>query len=57
VLRRARTLVIAHRGACIVELGAVKNVFTGPSADYTRQLLANTPSIEAALGTAAVGAD
>jgi peptide/nickel transport system ATP-binding protein len=36
----------------IVELGAVEQIFTAPSADYTRQLLANTPSIEVVLGHA-----
>jgi peptide/nickel transport system ATP-binding protein len=34
----------------IVESGTVADVFERPSAEYTRQLLANTPSIEAALG-------
>jgi peptide/nickel transport system ATP-binding protein len=33
----------------IVETGTITDVFASPSADYTRQLLANTPSIEAAL--------
>jgi hypothetical protein len=28
----------------------VSDVFEAPKADYTRQLLANTPTIEAALG-------
>jgi peptide/nickel transport system ATP-binding protein len=36
----------------IVELGAVEQIFTAPSAEYTRQLLANTPSIEVVLGHA-----
>jgi peptide/nickel transport system ATP-binding protein len=34
----------------IVEQGSVKDIFTAPGADYTKQLLANTPSIEVALG-------
>jgi len=34
----------------IVESGATAELFTAPSAEYTRRLLANTPSIEAALG-------
>jgi peptide/nickel transport system ATP-binding protein len=34
----------------IVEQGSVEEIFTAPSAEYTRQLLANTPSIEVALG-------
>jgi peptide/nickel transport system ATP-binding protein len=36
----------------IVELGATEQIFTAPGADYTRQLLANTPSIEVVLGRA-----
>jgi peptide/nickel transport system ATP-binding protein len=40
----------------IVEQGSVDEIFTAPSADYTRQLLANTPSIEVALGHAAPAA-
>jgi ABC-type dipeptide/oligopeptide/nickel transport system ATPase component len=34
----------------IVEQGPVANIFTAPGVDCTRQLLANTPSIEVALG-------
>jgi peptide/nickel transport system ATP-binding protein len=37
----------------IVEYGACEQIFASPSADYTRNLLANTPSIEVALGQAA----
>jgi peptide/nickel transport system ATP-binding protein len=36
----------------IVEQGTVDTILTAPSADYTRELLANTPSIEVALGHA-----
>ncbi|HEX6714178.1 MAG TPA: ABC transporter ATP-binding protein [Thermoleophilaceae bacterium] len=36
----------------IVEQGPVDAILTAPTADYTRQLLANTPSIEVALGHA-----
>jgi peptide/nickel transport system ATP-binding protein len=36
----------------IVEEGSVDAILTAPTADYTRQLLANTPSIEVALGHA-----
>jgi peptide/nickel transport system ATP-binding protein len=41
----------------IVEEGGVVDTLTSPRADYTRKLLANTPSIEVALGhaTAPVG--
>jgi peptide/nickel transport system ATP-binding protein len=37
----------------IVEQGPLDRIFTSPSADYTRKLLADTPSIEIALGHAA----
>jgi ABC-type dipeptide/oligopeptide/nickel transport system ATPase component len=37
----------------IVEQGPVEQIFTAPGAEYTRNLLANTPSIEIALGRAA----
>jgi peptide/nickel transport system ATP-binding protein len=36
----------------IVEQGPVDQILTAPSAEYTRKLLANTPSIEVALGHA-----
>jgi peptide/nickel transport system ATP-binding protein len=36
----------------IVEYGPCEQLFTSPSADYTRKLLSNTPSIEVALGQA-----
>jgi peptide/nickel transport system ATP-binding protein len=36
----------------IVEQGSVEAILTAPTADYTRQLLANTPSMEVALGNA-----
>jgi peptide/nickel transport system ATP-binding protein len=36
----------------IVEQGTVDAILTAPTADYTRELLANTPSIEVALGHA-----
>jgi peptide/nickel transport system ATP-binding protein len=37
----------------IVEQGPMERIFTSPGADYTRKLLADTPSIEVALGHAA----
>ncbi len=40
----------------VVEEGPTEGIFTAPSADYTRKLLANTPSIEVALGKATVPA-
>jgi peptide/nickel transport system ATP-binding protein len=36
----------------IVEHGDVEQIFTAPTAEYTRELLTNTPSIEVALGHA-----
>jgi peptide/nickel transport system ATP-binding protein len=44
----ADRVAVMHRGR-IVEEGSVDEILTAPSADYTRQLLANTPSIEVAL--------
>ncbi len=48
----AERVVVMTEGR-IVETGDIAEVFTAPRADYTRKLLANTPSIEAALGHAA----
>jgi peptide/nickel transport system ATP-binding protein len=48
----ADRVAVMHRGR-IVEQGSVDEILTSPSADYTRELLANTPSIEVALGHAA----
>jgi peptide/nickel transport system ATP-binding protein len=48
----ADRVAVMHQGR-IVEQGSVNDIFTAPTADYTRQLLANTPSIEVALGHAA----
>ena len=45
----ADNVIVMNQGR-IVETGAVQQIFTAPSADYTRELLANTPSIEVALG-------
>ena len=36
-------------GGRIVEEGPTLDVFTSPSNEYTRKLLANTPTVEAAL--------
>jgi len=41
----------------IVELGEVESVLAAPSARYTRGLLANTPSLELATGSATVPGD
>jgi peptide/nickel transport system ATP-binding protein len=45
----AERVVVMTEGR-IVETGEIAEVFTAPRAEYTRNLLANTPSIEAALG-------
>ena len=45
----ADRVAVMHNGR-IVEQGSVNDIFTAPGADYTKQLLANTPSIEVALG-------
>jgi peptide/nickel transport system ATP-binding protein len=43
----ADRVAVMHEGR-IVEQGSVDEILTTPSADYTRELLANTPSIEVA---------
>jgi peptide/nickel transport system ATP-binding protein len=48
----ADRVAVMHKGR-IVEQGTVDDILTSPGADYTRELLANTPSIEVALGHAA----
>jgi peptide/nickel transport system ATP-binding protein len=47
----ADRVAVMHDGR-IVEQGSVDEILTTPGADYTRQLLANTPSIEMALSAA-----
>jgi peptide/nickel transport system ATP-binding protein len=47
----ADRVAVMNKGR-IVEEGFVDAILTAPSADYTRELLANTPSIEVALGHA-----
>jgi peptide/nickel transport system ATP-binding protein len=47
----ADRVAVMNRGQ-IVEQGTVEQIFTAPSAEYTRELLTNTPSIEVALGHA-----
>ena len=47
----ADTVAVMNEGR-IVEHGSVEQIFTAPSAEYTRKLLANTPSIEVVLGHA-----
>ena len=50
LIRTIADRVCVMTGGRIVETGSVAEVFEAPRADYTRQLLANTPSIEASLG-------
>ena len=45
----ADRIVVMTEGR-IVEQGATEQIFSTPNAEYTRKLLANTPSIEVALG-------
>ena len=45
----ADRVMVMNKGR-IVEEGRVEAILTAPRADYTRELLANTPSIEVALG-------
>ena len=47
----ADRVAVMNKGR-IVEQGSVDGILTAPSAEYTRELLANTPSIEVALGHA-----
>jgi peptide/nickel transport system ATP-binding protein len=47
----ADRVAVMNKGR-IVEQGSVDAILTAPAADYTRELLANTPSIEVALGHA-----
>jgi peptide/nickel transport system ATP-binding protein len=50
LIRTIADRVIVMTEGRIVEEGPVEQIFTAPNAPYTRQLLANTPSIEVALG-------
>jgi peptide/nickel transport system ATP-binding protein len=50
LIRTIADRVAVVTGGHVVEYGACEQIFTSPSADYTRKLLANTPSIEASLG-------
>ncbi len=49
LIRTIADRVIVMTEGKIVEDGATIDVFTSPKADYTRKLLANTPTVEAAL--------
>ena len=50
LIRTIADRVSVMTGGRIVETGRINEVFEAPKADYTKQLLANTPTIEAALG-------
>jgi len=50
LIRTIADRVAVVTGGHVVEYGACEQIFTSPSADYTRKLLADTPSIEVALG-------
>jgi peptide/nickel transport system ATP-binding protein len=50
LIRTIADRVIVMTDGRIVEQGTTEHIFTSPTADYTRKLLANTPSIEVALG-------
>ena len=49
LIRTIADRVIVMTEGRIVESGPVEQVFSAPSAEYTRQLLANTPTLEGAL--------
>jgi peptide/nickel transport system ATP-binding protein len=49
LIRTIADRVIVMTEGKIVESGATEDVFNSPSAEYTKKLLANTPTVEAAL--------
>jgi peptide/nickel transport system ATP-binding protein len=55
LIRTIADRVAVVTGGHVVEYGPTEQIFTSPGADYTRNLLANTPSIEVALGHATAG--
>jgi peptide/nickel transport system ATP-binding protein len=50
LIRTIADRVIVMTDGRIVEAGVTETVFNSPSAEYTGKLLANTPTVEAALG-------
>jgi peptide/nickel transport system ATP-binding protein len=50
LIRTIADRVVVMTDGRIVEQGTTEHIFTAPSAEYTRKLLSNTPSIEVALG-------
>jgi peptide/nickel transport system ATP-binding protein len=49
LIRTIADRVVVMTGGTIVESGATVSVFESPNAEYTTKLLANTPTVEAAL--------
>jgi peptide/nickel transport system ATP-binding protein len=49
LIRTIADRVVVMTEGKIVEMGATVEVFNSPKADYTRRLLANTPTVDAAL--------
>jgi peptide/nickel transport system ATP-binding protein len=49
LIRTIADRVVVMTEGRIVETGATIDVFTSPKAEYTGKLLANTPTVEAAL--------
>jgi peptide/nickel transport system ATP-binding protein len=56
LIRTIADRVVVMTDGRIVEQGPTERIFSAPEADYTRKLLANTPSIEVALGHVAAPA-
>jgi peptide/nickel transport system ATP-binding protein len=56
LIRTIADRVVVMTDGRIVEHDTTERIFTAPTADYTRRLLANTPSIEVALGHVAAPA-
>jgi peptide/nickel transport system ATP-binding protein len=56
IIRTIADRVVVMTDGRIVEQGPVEQILTRPGAPYTRELLANTPSVEAALGHASPAA-
>ena len=56
LIRTIADRVVVMTDGRIVEQGPTERIFSAPEAEYTRKLLANTPSIEVALGHVAAPA-
>jgi peptide/nickel transport system ATP-binding protein len=52
LIRTIADRIVVMTDGRIVEQGPTEQIFRAPAAEYTRKLLANTPSIEVALGNA-----